>query len=62
MSAAESIDIETLRAMARLGGFEWTTDVLESLGPDVARMLRALAALETVLLGEREPTVHYRIL
>jgi Asp-tRNA(Asn)/Glu-tRNA(Gln) amidotransferase C subunit len=62
MSARAPLDIETLRAIARLGGFDWSAEVLESLRPEVERMLRAFAALDAVPLGEVEPTTQYRVL
>ena len=62
MLARMEIDVETLRRMAALGGFAWTGAELESLRPAVERLLEMLEHLETVPIGELEPTTQYRVL
>jgi hypothetical protein len=54
------IDLETLRRGARLAGFAWSDAELEEIRPLVEAALRTLAALETVAVGDIEPTTLYR--
>lgn len=54
-------DLDTLRAAARLAGFEWSDADLEALRPIVAASLRALAGLEQLPLDDMEPTTQYRV-
>lgn len=58
---SEPVDLDTLRACARLAGFEWTDAELEAIRPMVEASLRLLAGLEQLPLGEIEPTTHYRM-
>jgi hypothetical protein len=59
---SQPIDLETMRRVAGLAGFEWSDAELEALRPLVDASLRMLAGLETLPLGEVEPTTQYRIL
>jgi Asp-tRNA(Asn)/Glu-tRNA(Gln) amidotransferase C subunit len=56
----EPIDLETLRRGARLAGFTWSDRELEEIRPQVEATLRMLRALQSVAVGEVEPTTHYR--
>ena len=58
----DAFDVDALRAIARLGGFEWTDAELAEIRGAVEQMQRALQAMETVPLGETEPTAQYRML
>jgi Asp-tRNA(Asn)/Glu-tRNA(Gln) amidotransferase C subunit len=55
----DRIDLETLRAGARLAGFAWSDAELEEIRPQVEAALRLLRALDTVELGDSEPATHY---
>ena len=55
------IGVEGMRRMAVAGGFAWTDAELESIRPAVERLLDALERLESVPLGEVEPTTQYRV-
>jgi Asp-tRNA(Asn)/Glu-tRNA(Gln) amidotransferase C subunit len=59
---SQPIDLETMRRVAGLAGFEWSDAELEALRPLVDASLRMLAGLETLPLDEVEPTTQYRIL
>jgi hypothetical protein len=59
---SQPIDLETMRRVAGLAGFEWSDAELEALRPLVDASLRMLAGLETLPLGEVGPTTQYRIL
>ena len=56
----DPIDLETLRRSARLAGFAWTDAELEEIRPQVEATLRMLRALDTVPVGDAEPTTLYR--
>ena len=56
----DPIDLETLRRGARLAGFAWTDAELEEIRPQVEATLRMLRALDTVAVGDAEPTTLYR--
>jgi len=56
----DPIDLETLRRSARLAGFAWTDAELEEIRPQVEATLRMLRALDTVAVGDAEPTTLYR--
>ena len=58
----EVFDVETLRGAARVAGFAWTVEDLETLRPAVEAALRLLAALDDLPLGAIEPTTQYRVL
>jgi Asp-tRNA(Asn)/Glu-tRNA(Gln) amidotransferase C subunit len=57
---SDPIDLETLRRGARLAGFAWSDAELEEIRPQVEAMLRMLRALDTVSVGDAEPTTLYR--
>jgi hypothetical protein len=57
-----AFDVETLRRAARVAGFAWSDDELQSLQPAIAASLRLLATLDALPLGAVEPTTQYRIL
>jgi len=59
---SQPIDLETMRSVAGLAGFEWSDAELEAIRPLVDASLRMLAGLETLPLDEVEPTTQYRIL
>jgi len=61
MLAPMEIGVETLRRMAALGGFVWTDAELESIRPAVERLLEMLERLESVPIGDLEPTTQYRM-
>lgn len=54
-----AIDLDTLRAGARLAGFSWTDAELEAIRPQVEAALRLLRALEAIPV-DAEPTTYYR--
>jgi Asp-tRNA(Asn)/Glu-tRNA(Gln) amidotransferase C subunit len=56
----DPIDLETLRSGARLAGFAWSDAELEEIRPQVEATLRMLRALDTVAVGDAEPTTLYR--
>ena len=58
---SQPIDLETMRRVAGLAGFEWSDAELEAIRPLVDASLRMLAGLETLPLDEVEPTTQYRI-
>jgi Asp-tRNA(Asn)/Glu-tRNA(Gln) amidotransferase C subunit len=62
MLAPMEISVETLKRMAAMGGFAWTDAELEPIRPAVERLLEALERLESLPLGDIEPTTQYRVL
>jgi len=56
------IDLDTLRRMTRLSGFDWSDAELEAVRPALARALELLARLETMPLREVEPATQYRVI
>jgi hypothetical protein len=56
----DPIDLDTLRRGARLAGFAWTDAELETIRPQVDAALRLLRELDTVPVGDTEPTTLYR--
>jgi hypothetical protein len=58
----EVFDVETLRRAARVAGFAWTVEELETLRPALEAALRLLATLDDLPLGAVEPTTQYRVL
>jgi hypothetical protein len=62
MLAPMEIDVDAMKRMAAAGGFAWTDAELEALRPAVARLLEALASLDSLPLGDLEPTTQYRML
>jgi Asp-tRNA(Asn)/Glu-tRNA(Gln) amidotransferase C subunit len=59
---SQPIDLDTLRRVARLAGFEWSDAELEAIRPMVEASLRLLSGLETLPLEGVEPTTQYRML
>jgi Asp-tRNA(Asn)/Glu-tRNA(Gln) amidotransferase C subunit len=58
----EPLSLETLRRCARLAGFDWDDQELETMRPALERALATLADLETLPLSAVEPATQYRIL
>jgi len=58
---SEPLDLDALRAAARLAGFAWTDTQLEAIRPMVEASLRLLAGLEELPLADVEPTTQYRM-
>jgi hypothetical protein len=58
---SEPLDLDALRAAARLAGFAWTDAQLEAIRPMVNASLRLLAGLEDLPLDDVEPTTQYRM-
>lgn len=56
------INLDTLRRVTRLAGFDWTDAELDAMRPLVERALDMLARLEALPLGEVEPATQYRVL
>ena len=56
------INLDTLRRVTRLAGFDWTDAELDAIRPLVERTLDVLARLEALPLGEVEPATQYRVL
>lgn len=57
---ADLLDLDTLRRVARLGGFAWTDTELDDIRPLVEETQHLLRALDTVALGDAEPVTQYR--
>src|SRR5262245_32208445 len=62
MLAPMEIDVDAMKRMAAAAGFTWSDAELEPLRPAVARLLEALARLDSLPLGDLEPTTQYRVL
>lgn len=56
------VTVDTLRALARLQGFEWTDAELEALRPAAEAAVAMLEKLRALPLGSADPTTQYRIL
>ena len=56
------INLDTLRRVTRLAGFDWTDAELDAIRPLGERTLDMLARLEALPLGEVEPATQYRVL
>jgi len=54
--------LETLRHCARVAGFAWSDEELETIRPALERALAMLQDLETLGLSDVEPATQYRIL
>jgi hypothetical protein len=61
MLARMEIGVEGMKRTAAAAGFAWTDAELEPIRPAVERLLDALARLESMPLGELEPTTQYRV-
>lgn len=57
----EPIELETLRRMARLAGFDWSDAELEAVRPTLQRTVEMLRQLESLPLADVEPTTYYRV-
>ena len=57
----EPIELETLRRMARLAGFDWSDAELEAMRPTLQRTVEMLRQLESLPLAGVEPTTLYRV-
>jgi hypothetical protein len=57
----DPLDLEGLRRAARLAGFEWGDDELRAILPAATAAVRLLASLESVDVGEGEPSTQYRM-
>jgi len=55
-------DLDSLRRAARVAGFSWPDEELETIRSAVQASLRLLATLDTLPLEAVEPTTQYRIL
>lgn len=62
LASMSPVDLETLRRLARLAGFDWTDAELEAIRPAVERALASFERLEPLVLGGVEPTTQYRVL
>ena len=62
LARMERLTLETMRAIARAQGFEWTDSEIERIRPVVEASLRLLRRLETLPLATIDPTTQYRIL
>ena len=61
LAGMASIDLETLRRMARLAGFAWSDAELEAVRPTLERTIEMLRQLESLPLAGIEPTTLYRV-
>ena len=57
----EPIELETLRRIARLAGFDWSDAELEAVRPTLQRTVEMLRQLESLPLADVEPTTYYRV-
>jgi Asp-tRNA(Asn)/Glu-tRNA(Gln) amidotransferase C subunit len=57
-----TLDLDTLRRLATLGGFTWSESELEAIRPALERALAGLERMERLPLAEVEPTTQYRML
>lgn len=55
------INLDTMRRISRLAGFDWSDAELEAIRPATERALDLLARLETLPLGAVEPATQYRV-
>jgi hypothetical protein len=58
----EVFDVETLRRAARVAGFAWSAEEVQTLRPAIEAALSLLATLDALPLDAVEPTTQYRIL
>ena len=56
------MDVETLRRVAQLAGFELSAADLEPIRPAIERALEALARLEALPLGDVEPSSRFGVI
>ena len=57
----DALTIETMRAIARLHGFDWSDAELEAMRPVVEANQRLLARLEALPLDAIDPSTQYRL-
>ena len=57
----DALTIDTMRAIARLQGFEWSDAELDAMRPVVEANRRLLARLETLPLDAIDPSTQYRL-
>ena len=57
----EKVTIETMRAMMRLAGFEWSDAELEALRPLVETNIMLLDRLEAASPRTIDPSTQYRL-
>ncbi|MBI2202791.1 MAG: hypothetical protein HYU41_02900 [Candidatus Rokubacteria bacterium] len=57
----DRLDADTIRALARRHGFEWTDDEIAALRPLAEASLALLARLRAVDLGAADPAVQFRM-
>jgi hypothetical protein len=62
LARMEALTLDTMRALARLQGFEWSDSELEAIRPVVEAGRRLLAELESAPVAGVDPTAQYRIL
>jgi Asp-tRNA(Asn)/Glu-tRNA(Gln) amidotransferase C subunit len=55
------LDVERIRALARVQGFEWTDAEIEKLRPLAEAIVATLARLREVDLGPADPSVQFRM-
>ena len=57
----EALALDVMRRMAALAGYAWTDAELQAMAPLVARSLALFQKLESVQLGDLEPTSHFHM-
>jgi len=62
MLARMDIELDTLKAVVRLAGFDFADAELEALRPGLERTLEQLARLETLAIAGIDPATQYRML
>jgi Asp-tRNA(Asn)/Glu-tRNA(Gln) amidotransferase C subunit len=56
-----TIDLDTLKAAARLAGFDFAAADLQAMAPAVERALQVLERLEALPLADVEPVMQFRV-
>jgi Asp-tRNA(Asn)/Glu-tRNA(Gln) amidotransferase C subunit len=56
------INLDTMRRLTRLAGFDWTDAELEAIRPTLERTLDHLARLEQLPLADVEPATQFRVI
>jgi len=62
MTTTSALDLDTLRRVSRLAGFDWSDAELERLRPAVEASRRMLDALASAPIADVEPTTLYRVI
>ena len=57
----DALTIDTMRAIARLHGFDWSDAELEALRPAVEANRRLLKRLESLPVDTVDPSTQYRL-